>query len=565
MDDRTKKIVTIGGIIVILIIIILLFKGCSSRENVGLALVGDEVMVLHQNTPYVDPGYEIIGTNNIYNYYVNIEGYVNTNKMGSYPLTYVLYDNNGELLAQISRQVIVLNDGLTNVTMTLKGEEDEYYFAGDYIDNGIEVYNNDLDISDQVIIDSNVNTDEIGEYTVRYQIVNGSDYKETIRKVHVVDYIVERRIDEIDKIIDLVINVDGFSHVILPDGTEVSTNQLSYIYNLPGTYQFDIYLKSGSHKIYQVEVIEQEKEEPTPTTNPSVPNVKLSGSCTLVSQNNKTRVTVNINKPSEVTRYIANGKTYRTSPFTITGTVSKITIIAFNKANKPYSIKCERKEPVFDTGFKPVNYSKIRWYPCGNDISQANQDLQNIIKTYGAGSRAAVAMAATYLANYKYDIQYYWAGKYDQLGFNPSWGCPTNYFEQQICSVKIGSTQCQMGLDCTGFTKWAYINGGFPANIIPRSGQESAAWGDFAASKHLYQFGNSQATAYIKPGDLVAVPNSHVGIVIGVDGSRVQIAHESGGIKITTVLKSTGKSIDGNGDFTHFVLMDEFYKTYGKG
>ena len=569
---NTKRLKNIRLSIVI-IIFILLITGCGKSENATIKLNGDEPIVIHQNDKFVDPGYEIVGSYNKNDYYINIDGFVDTNKMGSYTLTYMLYNKKGVLVSEVTRQVIVLDDNLSNVTMYLKGDKEEYYFPGDYVDHGVEVYNNNKDISDQVEVNGNLKANEVGKYVVKYQIINGNNVKEITRKVNIVKYNIERKINEKNQTITLTIKCDGFSYVLLPDGTKEYSKHITYLYNKSGKYEFDIYLTSGSHKKYIVEV---KKTEPTvtpkPTPTSSNSNVKLSGSCSLSYKDAKTTITTKVNKPSQVSKYIVNGLIFKKSPITISGISKKVTVIVYNKANKPFVIKCEGSPPNsspandFSYGFKPVNYSKVRWYPCGNDITQANKDLADILNKYGEGTRASVALAALYLANYHYDVQYFWAGKYNERGFNPRWGCPVGIVQgQQICSVKIGSTECQWGLDCSGFTKWAYVNGGFPENIIPRSSQEYGSWGGFNASQHLYAFGNMEAAQYIKPGDLVAVPNSHVGVVIGVDGSRVQIAHESGGIKITTVLKSTGKSTDDNGDFTHFVLMDEFYKMHGKG
>ena len=238
MNNNIKKYIVVIGIIII-IAIILLIRGCDS-ETPTIELLGDDTIVINQNEQFIDPGYDIVGTKNINNYYIDIDGYVNTNNMGKYLLKYYLYNKNGKLVYEKTREVIVLNKGISNITMVLKGDEEEYYFPGDYTDNGVEVYEGEKDISNQVIIDSNVNPNEVGEYIVKYQIVNGNDHKELIRKVNVINYDIERKIDEKNYMISLIIKCGGYSHTILPDGIATYSEQVVYFYTTVGQYNFDI-------------------------------------------------------------------------------------------------------------------------------------------------------------------------------------------------------------------------------------------------------------------------------------------------------------------------------------
>ena len=558
MNDKIKKIIIIAIIIIVFIIILRLLSQ-NKTESAYIELVGNQVMIINQNDVFKDPGYEIMGTTNENNYYMNVDGYVNSNISGSYNLTYSLYRKDGTLMHELIRQVIVLDNALTYVDVYLKGENEEYYFPNDYIDNGAEAYNKDELITDQLVIESNVRENEIGDYDVRYQIVSNNNYVEAVRKVHIVNYNIEREIDEKNQVINFMVKCDGYSHTVLPDGNEVYSKYISMSYNDVGTYEFDIYLKSGSHKKYLVEINEIKKEEEhQEPEKPKIPSVKITGSCSLAYKNNKTRITMKLNSPSQVSRYIVNGMQYKTNPITVTGTLGKVTVIVFNKANKPFTIKCEN---TFSGGFFQINESKLGWFPCNNDVSAANQELAAKINSYGERTRAAVATAAAYLANYKFNIQYFWAGKYDQKGLNPKWGCNAGVVEKQYCSVKTGPNSCQLGLDCTGFRKWAFIQAGFDTGVVPRYGN---VWGDWNGYKYQYTFGSSgDAAKYIKAGDTVST-DDHVGVVIGVEGDRIQVAHESGGIKVSILSKSTGRSLNSNGDFKYFTLMDEYYRMYGR-
>ena len=69
----------------------------------------------------------------------------------------------------------------------------------------------------------------------------------------------------------------------------------------------------------------------------------------------------------------------------------------------------------------------------------------------------------------------------------------------------------------------------------------------------------------IKPGDIVTTPYVHAGLVIGVNNDYVQVVQESTGINVIVLRKIDGRLPDGSASgFTHFTLLDEFYKVYGK-
>ena len=102
-------------------------------------------------------------------------------------------------------------------------------------------------------------------------------------------------------------------------------------------------------------------------------------------------------------------------------------------------------------------------------------------------------------------------------------------------------------------------------NCILR-GEDSVTqrWGTFNPKQYKYNF-NTNNLAYanqLKPGDIVHKPN-HVAVIIGVDKDTLQVAEMTGPVIITIIRKSNGASINHQNSFTEFVLMDEFFKTYG--
>lgn len=548
-----NKIIKIFVFIIIILIIILLLKSCSPKAK--LELIGEGEITIYQNSTFKDPGYNIIETDKPDDFYVTTEGYININKPGIYQLEYNLHNKNDKVIYTLSRQVIVMEDTLTNVYMKLKGDEEEYFFVNDYVDHGIEVYRDDIDISNEVNVISNINQTVIGKYEVKYQITNGSYEKETIRRVNIIDYDIKENIDYVNLVIDLTVECDNFDYIILPDGKKVYSKYTSYKFDNPDNYEFDIYLKSGSHKKYNINI-------------ESIDNSGPVGTCKVNYENNKTTVTMNVTDPSGINKYSYNGLDFYGNTTLINSIVSNITIRAYDKRNNYSDIKCSAE---YGTGFRNINVTndgrvvgKQGYIKCGTEVSKESQEVEVLMQGYGYKTRGAVAAAGAYLATYKYDLPYFWGGKWVKKGFNPDWGCPHAVYGKQVCSKSIGTSQCEWGLDCTGLVSWAFAQAGFDYNVIRQDSMSEGSWGNFNARTHRYDFNknNMNYINQIKPGDIVH-REGHVALVIGVDANNIQIVEMLGPIFVSTLDKTTGRGLSKQKGFTDFVLMDEFYTMYG--
>ena len=163
--------------------------GCTNNNSdilPTLKLIGDSITEVEQYSDFVDPGIEIIGD---FDLDVTTTGTVDTNTLGDYTLTYTItylgisYD--------ISRTVRVVEVGSDiNPGLQLVGDatiEVEQY--SDFVDPGATLIGDfDLDIK----VESNVDTNVIGSYTITYTITyNDIDY--TInRSVKVVEPIMTK-------------------------------------------------------------------------------------------------------------------------------------------------------------------------------------------------------------------------------------------------------------------------------------------------------------------------------------------------------------------------------------
>ena len=549
-----NKIITVMVLIIVVFAVILLFKN-SNGDDAALELNGLSEMVIYENDQFIDPGYNIVGTDNTNGYYINIDGYVNNTKMGVYQLKYLLFNSSGELVSEAVRRVVVLKDTVSNITMELIGDAEEYFMVGDYIDHGISAYQGNSDISSMITIDSNVNKDVVGDYTVKYQYKNGNSFKELQRIIHIVDLNVKEEIDIKNRRMDLTMDVDDYSYTMLPDNYKEYSKFISYSFDKVGIYEFNVYLKSGSSKKYEVNIKSIDSEGP-------------KGSCTLYHENGKTKITMKVTDPSGILKYSYNGLDFHTNTTTLNKLTPSVTVKAYDNFENVSEIKCKSE---YGTGFRAISVDgsghvqgKSGYIVCGTSVTNESKELAELVRGYGLKTRGAVAAAGTYLAQYKYNIPYFWGGKYVKPGFNPQWGCRQKTYGKVVCSKPLGGEYCEWGLDCTGFTSWAFAQAGFDYNIIRQDKQSEGNWGNFNAGKHRYAFtpGNLAYANQIKPGDIVQKPG-HVGLVIGVSADTIQVAEMTGPIIIDVIRKSNGVSTNGQSNFTNFVLFDDFYKMYG--
>lgn len=130
-------------------------------------------------------------------------------------------------------------------------------------------------------------------------------------------------------------------------------------------------------------------------------------------------------------------------------------------------------------------------------------------------------------------VDYFWGGKYPQIGWNSSWGIPR--LVTSLGSKTTGKVR-PYGMDCSGFVTWVFINASKNPSIIDSIGNGSAnQW-----SKSI-SLGWDEA----EPGDLTfrRTPSSaeinHVGIVVSKakDGTYM-VAHCSSSLNGVVVTEA---------------------------
>ncbi len=249
-------------------------------------LNGDEIMIIPEGISFIDPGYTS-------NFSLNIYGQVQEEE-GIYNLYYNIPNSDNTAM----RKVIVINsDPIKRLfpTLTLQGDpvvyvvenkayNDELCTANDYLDG---------DISNKIIVQGNVDTSKIGEYTLKYIVTNSKGYTNSItRIVNVVSSESELFISSSlkpssltnkDVTISLNISSDDYEKIVYPDGSE--GRELEYVVHENGVYHFSVYDKLARVIEKDIEVTNIDKTKPKGTCQATIYFDRTEVEVTITSKN----------------------------------------------------------------------------------------------------------------------------------------------------------------------------------------------------------------------------------------------------------------------------------------
>lgn len=180
MKKKKKNLILISIIITIILILIALIIFIFFNPLIKIKLIGkDETIEVF--TKYKDKGVKIEGTKNK----VKITNKVNTNKLGTYTITYKI--THLKTTKIIKRKVKVVDT--TKPEITLQGNEVTIYQNDTYNEPGYTATDNyDKDITSKVKVTNNIDNTKPGTYEVTYSVNDSSKNKTEIkRKVNVIE------------------------------------------------------------------------------------------------------------------------------------------------------------------------------------------------------------------------------------------------------------------------------------------------------------------------------------------------------------------------------------------
>ena len=180
MKKKKNNLILIPIIITIILILITLIIFIFFNPLIKIKLIGkDETIEVF--TKYKDKGVKIEGTKNK----VKIANKVNTNKLGTYTITYKI--THLKTTKIIKRKIKVIDT--TKPEITLQGNEVTIYQNDTYNEPGYTATDNyDKDITSKVKVTNNIDNKKTGTYEVTYSVSDSSKNKTEIkRKVNVIE------------------------------------------------------------------------------------------------------------------------------------------------------------------------------------------------------------------------------------------------------------------------------------------------------------------------------------------------------------------------------------------
>lgn len=180
MKKKKNNLILISIIITIILILIALIIFIFFNPLIKIKLIGkDETIEVF--TKYKDKGVKIEGTKNK----VKITNKVNTNKLGTYTITYKI--THLKTTKIIKRKIKVVDT--TKPEIILQGNEVTIYQNNTYNEPGYTATDNyDKDITSKVKVTNNIDNKKTGTYEVTYSVSDSSKNKTEIkRKVNVIE------------------------------------------------------------------------------------------------------------------------------------------------------------------------------------------------------------------------------------------------------------------------------------------------------------------------------------------------------------------------------------------
>ncbi len=238
------------------------------EKGAAIELLGANPYVIDSETPYQEPGYNGKGykVETVSNY---------KNIPGVYQTTYFVYDGS-KRKETVKRTIIVSNVTSSDApVITLNGEADLTLKVGtSYQEAGYTAIDQkDGNITNKVIVNSNLQTNRVGDYTITYMVTNSQGLR-SIKKRRI--SIVNSTLNIISKAtlypegqtnknvtIRITNEGDSYAYTILPDGSR--TDELAYNYEVTNnqTCIFKIYDKSGNMTEKRVYVENIDRISPT--------------------------------------------------------------------------------------------------------------------------------------------------------------------------------------------------------------------------------------------------------------------------------------------------------------
>ena len=226
------------------------------------------------------------------------------------------------------------------LTINLKGDKQMTVIKGQtYQEPGYSAYDSkEGDLTDKVIIEGSVNTNEVGSYTLTYRVTNSYTVKnEKTRIVKVIDDL-DVKIDyspkELTKdavTVSIRVTGDCLESIQDPLGNISKYKQQDYKISANGDYKFIIKRTDGTTIEKTIKIENIDKTKPT-------------GSCKSTITNDKTTIVVTANDENGINKYVYgfNNKTKEstTNKYEVNEVAKTVTVTIYDKVGNTKKITC---------------------------------------------------------------------------------------------------------------------------------------------------------------------------------------------------------------------------------
>ena len=194
--NKNIKFLLIGIVLLILILFILLSLYLLIPPKI--ILNGEETLVMEYPNEYIEPGYSARFLWENLSKKVEIKSFVDSNKLGTYEIQYSVKNKLGIFKSVKTRKIKIVDNESPQISLT---KSDIILPLGEkYIEPGYSAIDNyDGDITNNVKVESNVDSTHIGEYKVIYKVKDSSNnetevernvevYKNNVNSVPILTY-----------------------------------------------------------------------------------------------------------------------------------------------------------------------------------------------------------------------------------------------------------------------------------------------------------------------------------------------------------------------------------------
>jgi len=268
-----KKITIICIIILILLVSILLIYNFSNKKYY-LELIGSDI-TLYIGEEYIEPGYKAYDNKGKdLTDKVKVEHRIDTNKVGSYFITYKYKDK------ILIRNVTIINppnNENNEIYITLIGDSKQYIKKDSmYIESGaIATDSLGNDLTSKIAISGDVSLSIPDTYIITYSIsdINGNIKKvERTVIVYELNYQYSKNCNNKECTINFTFNDNYYDKIIYPSGTNSKDKNINYKVNKNGIYKFTIYDIYGYTETKEIKITEignYPSSKPSSSNNPS--------------------------------------------------------------------------------------------------------------------------------------------------------------------------------------------------------------------------------------------------------------------------------------------------------